>query len=79
MQRFARFLKAARKRQNKTLQRVANEAGLDYWAYASMELGRRKRLPDPETIDRLAESLGVTVSDLVESAGYKCGAGHADA
>ena len=51
----------------------------EYWAYTSMELGRRKRLPDPETIERLAQSLGVTVSELVESAGYKCGAGHVDA
>ena len=72
MRGFSRFVRAARKKAHKTVQRVANEAGLDYWQYANMEQpGRRKTLPKPDELARLAASLGVTLAELVEAAGYR--------
>lgn len=67
------FLRSARKRANKTLSRVALESGLDYWAYVRLERPKgRKTFPPPETVERIAASLGVSEAELMEAAGYRC-------
>lgn len=67
---LGRYIKSKRESLGLTARSLAASVEIDPPVLSRLETGVMKSLPEPELLDRLASALNVTVSDLLEAAGY---------
>ncbi|HEY3684249.1 MAG TPA: helix-turn-helix transcriptional regulator [Streptosporangiaceae bacterium] len=68
--RFAEYVKTHRKKRGLSLRQLARKAGIDKGNLVRIEQGKRVHSPRPGVLNRLANALGVPVTDLLTCVGY---------
>lgn len=67
---FGTYLRKLRGRKGVTLKEVEKATGLSNPYISQLETGVRRRLPTPDRLKILADYFNVTISELLEKAGY---------
>jgi len=68
---FGAWLKALREEKGLTLSVLGELTGYSTSHLSQVETGKKKNMPSPEFLEKLAEPLGVNYSDLLHMAGYE--------
>lgn len=67
---LGQFLRGRREELDLSIERAADLCGLSYSQYYGLERLSNPRLPDGDTLGRIAITLKVTTTELLEAAGY---------
>lgn len=67
---FGEWVKALREEKGLTLTQLGDMIGYSNPYLSQIETGKKKKMPSPELLEKLAKPLGVNYSDLLFMAGY---------